>query len=127
MRLDSVIYLISKTTEENEIGDPIFTTVKREIFAEKNSVRQSEFYQAAAHGLKPELTFIVWKQEYLDEERLEFEKRIYDIIRTFEKDSEFIELVCQGISGHLIRGDARLDGNASLDSDFLLSGSETEA
>ena len=97
MRKDKVVYLLNIDYSENEIGDTLKTLIKRQIFAEKKSVRQSEFYQAAATGLKPELTFVIWEKEYNEESMLEFEGREYTIIRMFQKDDKDIELVCSGL------------------------------
>ena len=97
MLFREVIALISFTDGSNEMGDPIKVPVRREnIFADKQSIRQSEFYQAMAQGLKPELTFIIRTCEYNQESMLEFKLKPYTIIRTFEKENEFIELICQG-------------------------------
>jgi SPP1 family predicted phage head-tail adaptor len=97
MRFDSVVYLITVTNDENDIGDNINTNKKRQTFAGKKSIRQSEFYQAAATGLKPELTFVIWAQEYGGESKLEYNGKIYNIIRTFEKNDKEMELVCSGL------------------------------
>lgn len=97
MRFDKEIYLIGFTNADNEMGDPIKIPVKRQVFAEKNSVRQSEFYQAAATGLKPELTFVIWRLEYNGESALEYEGKTYTIIRSFEKNDKEMELICDGL------------------------------
>lgn len=98
MLFREVINLISITDSTNDLGDPIKVPNKGPIvFADKQSIRQSEFYQAAAVGLKPELTFIIRTCEYNQEPQLEFNSKTYNIIRTYEKDSEFIELICQGV------------------------------
>jgi SPP1 family predicted phage head-tail adaptor len=99
MRFDSVIYLIQVTYGENDMGDSIEIHTKRQTFAQKNSVRQSEFYQAAATGLKPELTFVVWLREYRDEPKLEYNGKMYTVIRTYSKNDELIELICSGMVG----------------------------
>lgn len=96
-RPDQAIYLISTTISENDIGDSIEIQTKRLVFAEKKSIRQTEFYQAQATGLRPELTFVVWTREYADEGKLEYSGKEYGIIRTFEPNSEDTELTCQGI------------------------------
>ena len=93
-----VIYLIAQVEGENEMGDP--TTVDgdpRRVYANKKSVRQSEFYQAAMVGLRPELMFEVRTAEYQDEPKLRYNGKDYRIIRTYEKDSETIELICGGL------------------------------
>ncbi|AFQ46266.1 phage head closure protein [Desulfosporosinus meridiei] len=96
-RPDQAIYLISTTISENDMGDFIEAKTKRLVFAEKKSIRQSEFYQAKATGLRPELSFVVWTREYAGEGKLEFDGKEYNIIRTFEPNSEDTELTCQGL------------------------------
>ncbi|TCJ05047.1 phage head closure protein [Cytobacillus praedii] len=95
MRFDSVIYLISTVEDTNSMGDPIDVLPRRrEVFAKKDSVRRSEFYQAAATGFKPEITFVTWNQQYEGEEKLEYDGKVYSIIRTYQKNDKEIELVC---------------------------------
>lgn len=105
MRRDSVIYFLptkivqdSIGNEKEEFGEP------RKILAEKNSVRQSEFYQAATSDFKPEIVFKVWTHEYKGEKFLSYKNQIYIIIRTFEKSFRELELVCE----------VRIDGNAYI-------------
>ena len=101
MLFKEVIKLISVTTTENDMGDIIETPVEREVFADKQSIRQSEFYQAAATGLRPELMFVVRTVDYNQESKLKWpatdEGKEYTIIRTYDKDGELIELICQGV------------------------------
>ena len=97
MLFRDVIKLISYTTTENELGDTIEVSTERQVFADKQSVRQSEFYQAAATGLRPELMFVVRTIEYNGETRLKYNGKEYSIIRTYDKDGELTELVCQGV------------------------------
>lgn len=98
MLFREVINLISFSNGENQLGDAIKVKVKSPgIFADKQSIRQSEFYQASSTGLRPEVMFIIRTCEYNNESNLEFNNKEYNIIRTYEKDSEFIELVCQGV------------------------------
>jgi len=97
MLFRDVVKLISVTVTENDMGDIIETPVEREVFADKQSIRQSEFYQAAATGLRPELMFVVRTIEYNGETRLKYNGKIYDIIRIYDKDGELTELVCQGV------------------------------
>ena len=97
MLFRDVIKLISYTTTENELGDTIEVPTERQVFADKQSVRQSEFYQAATTGLRPELMFVVRTIEYNGETRLKYNGKEYSIIRTYDKDGELTELVCQGV------------------------------
>lgn len=97
MLFRDVISLITVTTTENELGDTIEVSTERQVFADKQSVRQSEFYQAAATGLRPELMFVVRTIEYNGETKLKYNGKEYSIIRTYDKDGELTELVCQGV------------------------------
>lgn len=92
-----VISLIGETFTENAMGDTISTPSKREVFANKKSVRQSEFYQAASSGLRPELMFEIRYAEYNNEDILEYNGKQYAIIRQFSKNDEIIELICEGV------------------------------
>ena len=97
MLFKEVIKLISVTVTENDMGDIIETPVEREVFADKQSIRQSEFYQAAATGLRPELMFVVRSVDYNGEQKLKYNDKEYAVIRTYDKDGELTELVCQGV------------------------------
>lgn len=95
MRFDTVIFLLNTTIIQDEIGNELESIQKRQTFAQKNSTRQSEFYQAASAGLKPELTFVLWLQEYKDESKIEYNDKQYSIVRTFERPDGMIELSCE--------------------------------
>lgn len=97
MMFSDVIDLIGTTTGENEISDPITIPTARQVFANKKSVRQSEFYQAAATGLKPEIMFEIRAIEYAGENQLRHESKTYTIMRTFSKNGEILELICSGL------------------------------
>jgi len=97
------IKLISIAYGTNDYGDSTETETKKTIYADVKGVRQSEFYQAHATGLKPEKTFEIRAIEYNDESRLEYNSKSYSIIRTYEKDGEMLELICSAIVGHEVR------------------------
>lgn len=61
------------------------------VYCNKKSVRQSEFYQAQAQGLKPELVIEV--KTYDGEDHFKFNDKLYRILRTYSKNDEVIELV----------------------------------
>lgn len=96
MYFSDKIKLIAITVTENSMGDKIEKETETEVFANKRSIRQSEFYQAAATGLRPEIMFEVWSEEYSNQPRLEYNNEPYTIIRTYAKDGELTELICQG-------------------------------
>lgn len=96
MEYTEIIYLISKTKKEDDIGNIIssFKTSKK-IYAKKQSVRTSEFYNAVQVGLSPQVEFVIKKLNYNGEEELEWNKEKYSIIRTIDPKNKFdIVLVC---------------------------------
>lgn len=77
--------------EYNEFGEVLERFVYRKVYAKKQSVRQSEFYQSASVGLKPELVFEIRSIEFGGEEKVKYNDKEYTIIRTYDK-GETIEL-----------------------------------
>ena len=99
MRRDTLIYLIRENTAKNKIGDVVKVgpPIRRSILSERKSVRQSEFYQAAATDFKPEIVFEIWPHEYDDEKILEYKGKRYKIFRSFEPDFKTLELICSEV------------------------------
>lgn len=65
----------------------------RQVFANKLSIKSKEHYDAAQIGLKPELAFEVWQEEYENEVIVEYKGVKYYVFRTFEnKKNARIEL-----------------------------------
>lgn len=86
------IYLITNTIEINEIGDKINTISKRKVYVALSSVRQSEFYQAQAIGVKPEVLLVIRKFEYKNEMCIEYKNEKFNVLRTYDKNNGLIEL-----------------------------------
>jgi SPP1 family predicted phage head-tail adaptor len=72
--------------------EPVKTWEYRQVYVNKKSVRQSEIYQAASVGLRPELMFEIRSQEFQNEERLRYNGKVYEIIRMYDR-GEITELV----------------------------------
>ena len=93
---------IGNMTEVIVKGEPVQSMVYREIYTNKKSVRQSEFYQAAVAGLKPELVFEIRSLEYNNDKKLRYPAGsngiTYDIIRTYDR-GEIIELTVSSFVG----------------------------
>lgn len=98
-RWSDVVELVGETFTENDMGDIIPNESRSKVFANKKSIRQSEFYQAQATGLKPAIAFEIHSAEYGEQEKLLYNKKTYNIIRTYDK-GEFIELICEGAVNH---------------------------
>lgn len=97
MRHDQVIYLLSVTVTEDEIGNQVETVTERMVFANELAVTSEEFYNAAATGLRPAKRFEIYSFEYQGEDRLKHDGVVYRIIRT-EKRGEKIRLTCERVA-----------------------------
>lgn len=97
---DSVIKLMKETNTVNEYGDTVQTFAERNVFAEVKSIGQSEFYQAEAVGLKPEIKFLIADfADYQDERCLKYTpfggtEEIYTVLRTYRNKLN-LEIVCK--------------------------------
>ena len=97
---DEIITLISQKKDTDEYGDQIETRIERQIYAKIKDIGQSEFYQAQAVGLKPELKFVIADyMDYNNEKKLIYkpffgEPEEYSVIRTYRKGME-LEIICK--------------------------------
>lgn len=65
------------------------------IWAGKRSVKRDEFYQATQAGYKANAIFVVYAFEYHGEEQVVCDDVLYDVVRTYQKSLDTIELTCQ--------------------------------
>lgn len=93
--------------EDIELGQLTETVVNREVikqwtytlaYASQKSVKQSEHYNAASIGLKPELVFVVRDFEYNNHERVKWKGKTFEVMRTYKADG-LVELVVSTFSG----------------------------
>lgn len=98
---NEVIKLVSQIKGVDENGDITVIETEREVFAELKSIGQSEFYQAQAVGLRPELKFVL--ADYLDyqnEQIIRFrdyaseKEETYSVIRTY-RSGNALEIVAK--------------------------------
>lgn len=83
---------LGNVTQTIVFGEPVDTVTYRSVFADKQSVRQTEFYEAKQLDLAPEVMFVVRSIEFQNDEFVRWKDKPYRIIRTFDK-GETIELV----------------------------------
>ena len=96
MEYTEIIYLVSETKEEDEIGNIIassFNLTKR--YAKKQSIRTNEFYSAIETGLTPSIEFVMKRLDYDGQLELNYNNKRYSVIRTIDPKNKFdIVLVC---------------------------------
>ncbi len=96
---DSVITLMKETNTVDSYGDTTQTFTERQVFAEVKSIGMSEFYQAEAVGLKPEIKFVIADfADYQNEKQLKYKpfggvEEIYTVLRTYRNKIN-LEIVC---------------------------------
>lgn len=105
MTFDDELTLISQDIQEDELGNQIPVEIKVNILCGAKSIGRTEFYNAAANGLKPSYIFVVHPYEYNNETYVEFSennnlKQKYKVIKTYKKDMEELELTCEKVIGN---------------------------
>ena len=98
--MNEIATLIQQTQGVDEYGDPTITEVARDVFCREASVGQSEFYQAHANGLKPEIKLVLADYlEYNGEQLIRYtprgqtEAQLFRVLRTYRTGLE-LEIVC---------------------------------
>lgn len=96
MEYTEIIYLISRKKEEDDIGNIITSSeTSKKIYAKKQSVKTSEFYNAVQTGMNPSIELVIKRLNYSGESELEWNNERYSIIRTVDPKNKFdIVLVC---------------------------------
>lgn len=97
MLWNSVAYLISTEKITDDIGDIIETETEKMVYVNKGSVGRTEYYQALSAGLKLKLLLEVRAIDYSDEEMLRFNGIDYNVVKTYSKNDEIIELTCEEV------------------------------
>ena len=102
------ITLIRESPQAHGVGeDP--QEKCRTMTGRKVSVGQKEFYEAMAHGLKPEMKIILpWVGNYRGEKLCRVWGKRYRITRTYETETNEIELTLTPVTG-VARGEAATD------------------
>lgn len=95
---NEIIYLVTKTVDKNKVGDSITKEERKMRFAKLKGIGQSEFYQAQAQGLKPELKFVLADVfDYEGQKEVIYNNFRYKVLRTYKaENTNEIEVVCYG-------------------------------
>lgn len=95
MNWSDVVTLISVEAGEDNDGFPSDDTTKeRRIFANRKSVKSSEYYAAKQSGIELSYIFELRSVDYEGEIKLKYNGDPYEVERSYEK-GEFIELTCK--------------------------------
>lgn len=102
---DYGLTLLSTTITYDDIGNPVETPNNIDILCDMKSIGRTEFYNAAANGLKPSYILVVHPYEYNNETYILFSEdatpqKKYKVIKTYKVDFEKIELTCEKVIGN---------------------------
>lgn len=98
MAWDTTAELATTTEVVNDSGTVVRTPSWRTVYVNEKDISQTEHYQAAAVGLKPDIKLEMRRTDYFNETRLRYEGKEYDVVRSFAPNRDFIELVLRGIT-----------------------------
>lgn len=103
--MDDVLFLISveKTVDDNGVERE--TRTSRQIFCRKQSVTRTEFFAGGRSGLNPAFVFTVFRGDYNGETLIEYDGKTYSVYRTYQPDSDYMELYVQREGGSNGKGD----------------------
>src|SRR5699024_6491760 len=95
MNWSDVVYLINDEPGLDDSGFPTHGEGEpRKVFANRQSVKSSEYYAAKQSGIQLSLIFEIRDIDYEGETKLKYKNEPYEVERSYEK-GEFIELTCK--------------------------------
>lgn len=97
--MNDVLKLLTTRYTTDKYGQSLPMYVKHEVYCERHSISRSEFFNAGRNGLNPQFVFTVFKGDYMGETVCEYEGQSYSIYRTYETDSDYIELYVERKGG----------------------------
>ena len=85
-------YLLKKITTVDSMNRPRYSYEKTLFYCNEKSVGQTEFYQSAAVGFKPEIKLETKLVDLTDVSHIEYNSKQYKILRTFKKE-DLLEII----------------------------------
>ena len=97
-----VLYLLEEIESLDELNRPHCSYKENRVYANKISVKRSEFYQAQAAGFKPEKSFEIRTIEFDEDKhtKVKYKDVTYKILRSYEVNSEITEIVLTGLNNN---------------------------
>ena len=99
MDRSSVISLIASTKTQNEYGVWVTGETSRNVFCNVGSVTRAEFFDGGRNGLNPSYVFTMFCGDYNGETIIEYNGSRYAVYRTYQSNTDTIELYVQRKGG----------------------------
>ena len=97
MTYDYELTLVKQSYKLDALMNQIPEEIETVVYCDLKSIGRNEYYNAVSQGLKLEIIFVIHKYEYNGEKEILFEDGKYKVIRTYSKDFEEIELICEKV------------------------------
>lgn len=95
---DEEVALLSVNVKDDDGYSTKSDNKQRTVYANKRSVTRSEFYSANQSRRKADIILEIHAFEYEGEKYVEYNKKRYEVIRTYTVSPELLELTCSDIS-----------------------------
>lgn len=99
MDKSDVITLITQSRTQNDYGVWETTETTSDIYAQVESVSQSEFFEGGRNGLNPAYKFIVYAFEYNGETIISYNNERFGVYRTYRTKTDMLELYVERKGG----------------------------
>ncbi len=102
MNKSVTIDLLKKTYTTDDMGQKVYTTTSRTVFATLTSISRAEwvsYSQTGRQGLVPAYVATIFFGDYEGESQCEYDGQTYGIYRTYERDDEQVELYLEKKAG----------------------------
>ena len=86
----------SAVSTYDEWGNEVITYTDKQVYVQPRGIFNAEFYNAAQAGLHPTVTFVITnKADYSGEKLIEWEGKLYNVIRVdWNAQRDGISLIC---------------------------------
>lgn len=97
--LNDILFLVSEgeKTEDEDGFEVEIPGEELDVFCSVKSVRQSEFYNALRNNKKVVQVFKVAFDDYLGQNNVKYDEKLYKVERTYRTDEYYIELSCSEV------------------------------
>ena len=103
MNRASTIDLLKKTYTTDDMGQKLYTTESKTVYATITSISREEwvsYSQTGRQGLVPAYVATVFFGDYEGENECIYDGQTYGIYRTYERDDEQVELYLEKKAGY---------------------------
>lgn len=103
MNRASTIDLLKKTYTTDDMGQKLYTTESKTVYATITSISRAEwvsYSQTGRQGLVPAYVATVFFGDYEGENECIYDGQTYGIYRTYERDDEQVELFLEKKAGY---------------------------